>query len=54
MNVIAKDPADNAVLECAITVHATYVVSGDIHLLNLGEFHGIKIIKARNFINLMK
>ena len=28
--------------------------SGDIHLLNLGEFHGIKIIKARNFINLMK
>lgn len=53
VNVITEDPDDNAVLECALAVHAEYIVSGDPHLLKVGEFRGIKIMKARSFINLI-
>lgn len=54
VNVIIEDPADNAVLECALAVHAEYIVSGDPHLLKVREFRGIRIMNARSFINLMK
>ncbi len=54
IKVITSDPADNSVLECAVTVGAKYIVTGDPHLLELGEFRGIKIIKARDFIKIMQ
>jgi putative PIN family toxin of toxin-antitoxin system len=53
-NVISEDPADNRVLECAVAGKADYIVSGDSHLLNLREFKGIKIIKAKNLLEILK
>jgi len=47
---VEEDPADNRVLECALSANADFVVSGDRHLLNLGEYKGIKILKARKFL----
>ena len=54
LSVIKEDPDDNRVLECAISCNADYVVSGDRHLLNLKEFSGIKIVKAREFLNIAR
>ena len=54
VNVITSDPADNAVLECALAINAKYVVTGNPHLLKLGEFQGIKIMKARTFIDAIR
>lgn len=54
LSVIKEDPDDNRVLECAISCNADYVVSGDRHLLNLKEFRGIKIVKAREFLNIAR
>jgi putative PIN family toxin of toxin-antitoxin system len=43
---ITRDPADDAVLACALAAHADLIVSGDAHLLNLKHYHGIEIVTA--------
>lgn len=50
VDIIKSDPDDNKFLSTAIEGSATYVVSGDKHLLDLGEYEGIKMLKARNFL----
>lgn len=51
--VIVADPTDNKFLEAAITGKVNYIVSGDSHLLSLGSFREIPIIKAMDFIGLL-
>lgn len=41
LQVIKNDPSDNRVLECAVAAKVYFIVSGDKHLLNLGNFRGI-------------
>ncbi len=50
LNHIKDDPDDDRVLECAVAGNAGYIVSGDRHLLDLGEFRGIKIVTAAKFL----
>lgn len=47
VDVIAEDPSDNRVLECALSAHANAIVSGDHHLLSLKRFRGIQILSPR-------
>jgi putative PIN family toxin of toxin-antitoxin system len=42
--VIEADPDDDAVLACAVAAPAEAVASGDLHLLQLGQFQGIPIL----------
>lgn len=51
---IREDPEDNKILEAALEAKADYIVSGDWHLLKLKEFKGIKIMKARQFLEEIK
>jgi uncharacterized protein len=44
--VIADDPDDDAVLECAIAARAEVIISGDSHLLRLGKYADVSIITA--------
>ena len=37
LDIVKSDPDDNKILECAIACGASYIVSGDKHLLNLKE-----------------
>jgi len=48
--VVCKDERDNKVLECAIDGRAEYVISGDLHLLGLKSFKGVKIISVMDFL----
>ena len=48
--VITADDADNIFLDAALAADAQVIVSGDRHLLNLGEFKGIRILSARDFL----
>lgn len=41
---IKDDPADNRILECALAAGAAAIVSGDSHLLSLGNFRSIPIL----------
>jgi len=52
MNVvqIKDDPADNRILECALESSAAYIVTGDRHLLELGQFEGIPILEVAAFL----
>jgi putative PIN family toxin of toxin-antitoxin system len=50
VQVIKRDPDDNRVLECAKAAGASFVVSGDEHLLALKEYEGIIILSPGEFI----
>jgi uncharacterized protein len=51
--VVVADPTDNKFLEAAVVGKVNYIVSGDAHLLELGSFREIPIIKAVDFIGLL-
>ena len=48
--VVKDDPADDKFLETATAAGAEIIVSGDRHLLELNEYKGIKILKAKDFL----
>ena len=50
LNVVEADHDDDRVLECAVAANADYIVSGDKHLLDLGEYEGIQILAPAGFI----
>ena len=52
VEVIKDDPSDNKYLACASEGEADYIVSGDHHLLNIENYRGIEIIKAKAFLNI--
>lgn len=43
---VSRDADDDAVLACALAARADLIVSGGIHLLELGSFRTIPIVKA--------
>lgn len=53
LDVVKSDPDDNKILECAIACGASYIVSGDKHLLNLKEYKNIEIISPKEAIDLI-
>ncbi len=54
IDAIKADPDDNKILECAVTSGASYIVSGDSHLLELTEYGKIKIITPKATLDLLK
>lgn len=54
LSVVADDPADNRYLEAGLEGEADYLVSGDEHLLKLGTYQGIQILKPREFLTVLK
>ena len=54
LNVIKDDPSDNRVLECAVAANASFIISGDDHLLSLGKYQDIIILPPVGFHALLK
>jgi putative PIN family toxin of toxin-antitoxin system len=50
LQVIAEDPADDRILECALAGGADLIVSGDRHLRKLRSFRGIGIVQPSDFL----
>ena len=48
-----RDPKDNMWLECAVAGGAAYLVTGDLDLLVLDPFRGIRILRPRDFLSLL-
>lgn len=46
---IEADPEDDKFLECAVAGRADFIVSGDHHLLDIGDYRGIKILSLADF-----
>ena len=49
--VIKEDPNDNAVLACALEAGADCIVTGDHHLLDLGRYRSIEIVRPSEFLD---
>ncbi len=54
IRAVDADPDDNAILECAMTADADFVVSGDAHLLNLGQWKNIRILSSSDALKLIE
>lgn len=54
VHAITRDPSDNMFLACAVEGHADYIVSGDEDLLTLGSYQGIPIVKATEFLRILR
>ncbi len=48
---LPEDPADEAVLACALEARADCIVSADRHLLDLGTFRTIPVLSPRAFLD---
>jgi uncharacterized protein len=53
-SMVKEDPDDDVILRTAYDGKADYIVSGDNHLLSLGQFRGIKIITIDEMLKLLK
>lgn len=51
VQVIDDDPDDDKFLACAIAADADAIVSNDEHLLDIGQYEGIKILSSKTFID---
>lgn len=49
---ICRDPSDDKFISCAVSAPATYLVSGDKDLTDLDHYQTIKIVKAKDFLEM--
>ena len=52
--IIIEDPDDDKFFHLAIKTGAQYIVSRDIHLLNVKEFRGVRVLKPEVFLSALK
>ncbi|MDE2766696.1 MAG: hypothetical protein OXO54_05830 [Chloroflexota bacterium] len=48
---VATTPADDLIVATAIAGEASYLVTGDRQLRNLGEYQGVRILGPRAFVD---
>jgi len=48
-----RDKTDNKYLECAVAANADYIISGDIHLLEMKEYRGIPIVNPAEYLEIV-
>jgi hypothetical protein len=52
MSGVSKDPDDDKYLAAAVAGRASFVVTGDPHLMTVGQYEGIRIVNPRAFLDL--
>ena len=51
---IITHESDNKFIDVAKEANATFIISGDKHLLEIKKFEGIRIIKAKEYLDELK
>ena len=54
VKVVLEHPADDKFIECALEAKADYVVSGDKHLLKVGNYEKIQVVSVREFLGVLE
>lgn len=52
--IVADDPDDDAVVDCAVEAGADVIVSGDSHLTGVRQVEGIPVVTAAAFLEMLK
>ncbi len=47
---VCRDPKDDKYFWCALAGNADYIVSEDEDILSIGEYHGIRTVRAADFL----
>lgn len=50
---IATHPEDDRILECAVAASASYLVTGDKKLQDIGRFQAVQIVSPRAFLDVL-
>ena len=50
---VKDDPDDNKILECAVDSSSAFIITYDKHLLQIKEYHGIRIIRPEEAIKIL-
>ena len=48
----SRDKTDNKYIECGIAGNADYIISGDIHLLEIKKYKEIEIVTAKEYLEM--
>ncbi len=51
IQAVESDPDDDKFLDCAVMAKAAVIVSGDRHLLSLGQYEGVAILDPAGFLD---
>ena len=54
IRAVPDDPDDDRILECALAANASFLISGDRHLLALRTYKSISIVTPRQFVNVLR
>lgn len=54
LDIVKKDLDDNKIIECALEANTDYIVTGDKHLLEIGQSEEIKILTPADFLSFFK
>lgn len=54
LKVVIEDPHDDKFVIAAVEGKADYIITGDLHLKNLGSYKGIKIVSPKEFVKILK
>jgi predicted nucleic acid-binding protein len=49
-DAVPADPKDEHIIDCAVAANADAIISGDHHLLDLGEYGRIEMLTVRDFL----
>jgi hypothetical protein len=52
-SIVQQDPDDDIFLLCVVAAGASYLVTHDNHLLNLGSYEGVTILRVETFMALL-
>ena len=52
VRVVVSDPDDDVYVAAALDGRADFIVSGDRHLVDLGDVQGIRVVTPREFLDL--
>ena len=50
LEAVEDDPDDDKIPECAVAGNADYIISGDSHLLDIGEYRDIRALNPDQFL----
>ncbi len=50
---VVRDKSDNKIIECALEGKANFIITGDLDLLEIKQFRGIKIVTAKEFLKVL-
>lgn len=50
LSIVIDDPDDDKFFECAVSLHAKYIISDDKAVLKISDYCGIKVVNSTDFL----